>query len=375
MLFDALGYFELLNANEYTDEQTLKLNYHERAKFWHPDRNKSPNALETFQKLSKAYDVLKDRKLKTLYQLLSLIYKEADFPNIERLNPYKSAKGFETPYLRVFSIKKLEKGTVKKENLVGTYEDALGFLKKTTMKNFLNGFWSPKFYQTLKHNISEITSDSSENLKLLVHNAAAFYDENKLDLAYLSALQALEYAQPSQKQVIQNFMSLLPPVSKAPKTFDTKKLRAVQLKPFLGMLYFLVAVLLFIGFMFSAKLFINRENQKINYYQTVHFSTGEEMADDMVGAKIFNIPVDKTDDKMIYHITSSENIMHGPSDQFDILTKATKNQTVRLTGYTADKIWYRIMLDNGETGFIKGRYLKKGIGNPIPDKSQIVSQE
>ena len=375
MPFDALGYFSLLEATDSTDEQTLKINYREKAKFWHPDRNTSPNALETFQKLSKAYDVLKNPKQRVIYRLLSIIYTENNFPSIDRLNTYKSADGIETPYLRVFAIQKLEKGQIKVENLIGTYEDALNFLKKSTFKNFINGFFNPNFYKALQHNIHEISSNSAENLKVLIHNAAAFYDENKLDLAYLSALQAIEHANPAQREVIENFMHMLPPVQKAPLNFDTRKLRTVQLKPFFNMLYFVLACAAVAVFIFGAHSFIKQDSQKINYYQTVHFEGGEEMADDMVGAKIFNIPVDKTDGKMLFHITSVQSIMHGPSEKFDVLAKSSKGQTVRLTGYTTDKIWYRIMLDNGQTGFIKGRYLKKGIGDPIPEKSQIISQE
>ena len=169
MPFDSLKYFALLHADENTNEQMLKLSYREQAKFWHPDHNKAPNALENFQKLSKAYNVLKDDKLKTIYTLLSLIYTERDFPNMERLNTYKSAEGFETPYLRVFAIQKIEKVKVKTENLVGTYDDALVFLRKNTVKNFLSGLFNPKFYKALKHNVGELTSNSSENLKVLVH--------------------------------------------------------------------------------------------------------------------------------------------------------------------------------------------------------------
>ena len=182
MSFDALGYFALLEADENTDKQTLKIKYREKAKFWHPDHNKSANALEMFQKLSKAYDVLQDDKKKTIYRLLSLIYNENNFPAFERLNTYKSADGIETPYLRVFSIQKIEKGQIKTQNLIGTYDDALNFLKKTTLKNFFSGFFSSQFYKTFQHNLHEVSANSVENLKVLVHNAAAFYDEGKLVL-------------------------------------------------------------------------------------------------------------------------------------------------------------------------------------------------
>ncbi len=375
MIYDALKYFSLLDSSDQTDEQTLKIKYHEKAKYWHPDKNKDPKALEIFQKLSKAYEVLKDKKLRTIYTLLSLIYNETNFPSIDRLNTYKSANGFETPYLRVFAIQKLKKGKIQTENLIGTYDDALDFLQKNTFKNFINGFWSPSFYRSLKHNIAQITANNSENLKLLVHNAAAFYDENKLSFAYLSAVQALEYASEEQKQVLENFLKELPPVERKPLAFSTKKLRAVQLKPFFEMLWILLlAGLVFIGFL-TTQHFTNSKSEDIQYYQKVQLSDGNEILDDLVTSKIFNIPVDKADSKMLFHLTSNQNIMHGPSEKFDVLTKALKGQTVRLTGYTPDKLWFRIMLDNGEMGFIKRQHLKQGIGNEIPPKSQIISHQ
>ena len=89
---------------------------------------------------------------------------------------------------------------------------------------------------------------------------------------------------------------------------------------------------------------------------------------------VFNIPVDY-DDKMIFHITSSVNIMHGPADDFDVLVKSVKNQTVRITGYTPDKEWYRVMIDDGNMGFVRKKYLKKGVGNQIPEKSKIIKRD
>lgn len=375
MNFDSLKYFELLDADEQTDEASLKAKYHEKAKFWHPDHNTSPNALETFQQLSKAYDILKNPKQKHIYRLLSIIYTQNDFPSMERLNTYKSAKGIETPYLRVFSMQKVQKGKIITENLIGTYDDALTFLRNNTVKNFLQVIFIPKFYKTLKNNINALTNNSAENLKVLVHNAAAFYDEDKLSEAYLSALQALEYASPAQKTVIQNFMALLPSVPYAPQKFESKKLRQIQLKPIITFLIWLAVILGISAVFFAGRFFITGKNEKINYYQTVQFSSGDVMADDMVANKIFNIPVDKSSVKTLYHLTSSQNVMYGPSNQFDVLRQVPKQQTVRITGYTPDKIWMRIMLDDGQTGFVQSKYLKKGIGNAIPEKSQLINHE
>lgn len=376
MIFDALKYFALLGADEYTDEQNLKIKYREQAKFWHPDHNKSPHALENFQKLSKAYNVLKDEKLKTIYILLSMIYTDRDFPSIERLNTYKSAAGIETPYLRVFAIQKVEKGKIKIENLVGTYDDALIFLRKNAVGNFLSGFFNPKYYKTLKHNIGELNSNSKENLKVLVHNAAAFFDENKLKEAYLSALQALEYATPEQKFMLENFMKKLPKVPYAPQNFESKKLRKAQLKPFWDLLKICLGAVVCIGIFWGLRFWAGRStDEKINYYQTVEFEGGGVMADDMVANKIVNVPVDKTSMKTLYHLTKKQKVMYGPSEKFDVLREAPEGQTVRLTGYTADKLWLRVMLDDGQTGFVKSKYVKKGVGNAISEESQIIEHE
>jgi hypothetical protein len=221
-----------------------------------------------------------------------------------------------------------------------------------------------------------LTSDNKENLKVLLHNAAAFYDENKLKEAYLSALQALEYASAEQKTVIYNFMKKLPEVPYMPQTFEAKKLRAVQLKPFWNLvkicLVFGVCICAFWGMRFFGG---NAAEEKINYYQTVELGGGATMADDMIANKIVNVPVDKMSLKTIYHLTRTQDVMYGPSEQFDILAKAQKGQTVRLTGYTVDKLWFRVMLDDGQTGFVQSKYVQKGEGNPIPSNSQIVFQE
>ena len=41
------------------------------------------------------------------------------------------------------------------------------------------------------------------------------------------------------------------------------------------------------------------------------------------------------------------------------------------TGYTPDKKWYKVMIDNGENGYVRDNMLKKGRGNPLPPKTKI----
>ena len=113
MEFDPLGYYKILEVEYNTDEKSLKFNYRNKVKLWHPDHNKAENALEVFQKISLAYDVLSNPKSKTIYDLLALVYTAQDFPDMKTLKLYKAVDGNETPFLRVFSLQKISGSFLK----------------------------------------------------------------------------------------------------------------------------------------------------------------------------------------------------------------------------------------------------------------------
>lgn len=371
-MFDALSYFSCLETNEKTDENTLKAKYREKAKFWHPDQNKSADALENFQQISKAYEVLKNPKLKTAYVLLSMVYGVDDFPSFERLKPYLDANQRENPFVRVFDVQKISGGKIEKEKLVGTYADSLEFLRQTTLSNFKKGILSLKFFKALRHNLKQISGSSKDQLRLLVHNAAAYFLNDNKTFASLSALQALKFCNLEQKTVLENFLKLLPPVRQKIDLWNEKNLKKVQLAPVYRLFLVLFFVVLSVLGGFVARGFLAPDEDKINYYQTVQLDSGEKMLDDIVTAKIFNVAVDKTDVNMLYHLKEAKDVMYGPSSRFDVIFKAKRGQTVRVTGYTPDGSWVRIMLDNGEMGFVRKEDLKKGVGREIPDGSKII---
>lgn len=369
---DPLRYYAALNAVYDTDEQTLKMNYREKAKIWHPDHNQEENALEQFQKISIAYDVLKDKHSRMVYDLLALAYDAANFPDMKALKIYKAVNGQETPFLRVFKLQKIKKGGLQEENLVGTFADALRFIQTTTRENWLRFWLSPRLLlKAFKSNLQQVGQNRADNFKLLVHNAAAYYNDDKNDKAWLSAVQALEYAAAAQKPLIKRFIELLPQVNAVVPSWNYQQLKNVQLKiPFI--ISGIVGLVLLIGVLpLFGRIMPKKEEAHIAYYQEVRFAGGGETVDDVVVAKVFNIPVDTADDNMLYHTTEKVDVMHGPSDEFDVLAAAVRRQTVRVTGYTPDNRWYRVMLDNGEMGFIKKQKLKKGIGLEIPAGSKI----
>ena len=380
MIFDPLGYYRCLNADYNTDEKILKINYREKAKFWHPDHNKAENALEEFQKISIAYEILKDVKTRTLYNLLALAYDAATFPDIKSLKLYKAANGDENPFLRVFNLQKIvwnKFPEIKEEKLIGTFKDAQKFISNVTRHNWLKGWWSltgaKLTVKALKNNFYNIGQNTADNFKMLIHNAAGYYDIGKTDKAKLSALQALEYATAEQKALLLPFIELLPPVNTAIPQWNYQELKKIQLKIPLavGTGAILAAVIAVAPLLLQLVPEKYTEDDKIAYYRQVKFNTGAKTVDDVVVSKIFNIPVDTSDTKQLFHLKSSADIMYGPSEEFDVLTTGKRGQTVRVTGYSPDEEWFRVMLDNGEMGFIKKQYLKKGIGAEIPTGSKI----
>lgn len=380
MIFDPLGYYRCLNADYNTDEKILKINYREKAKFWHPDHNKSENALEEFQKISIAYEILKDVKTRTIYNLLASAYDAATFPDMKSLKLYKAANGDENPFLRVFNLQKIvwnKHPEIKEEKLIGTFNDAQKFISDITRHNWLKGWWSPRAaklnIKALKNNFYNIGQNAADNFKMLIHNAAVYYDAGNTDKAKLSALQALEYATAEQKALLLPFIELLPPVNTAILPWNYQQLKKIQLKIPLTIAAgaALVAAIAIAPLLLQLVPEKYTEDDKIAYYRQVKFNTGAKTVDDVVVSKIFTIPVDTSDTKQLFHLKSSAEIMYGPSEEFDVLTTGKRGQTVRVTGYSPDEEWFRVMLDNGEMGFIKKQYLKKGIGAEIPTGSKI----
>lgn len=377
---DALGYYQILGVPFDADENLIKQNYRERAKMWHPDHNAGPEATEKFQKLSVAYDILKEADSRLFYDLLTQIYTAKDFPDMFALKAYSDRAGQENPYLRVFSLRrvvgKIVKTSDEEHDEICNAKEATGIVFQTSLKNWLLGWWGwPAFVrniQAIKANFSGINQNRQKNLTLLVHNALAYAQENKKDKALASAVQALNYANPYQQGLIRKLIYFLgenPDIS-LPK-FNFAMLKYIQL---------IVPGIILLGALVptTAKFVSESEllsyfsaNKEIIYNQEVRFNDGRETFDDMMVSKILNIPADTSSLNNLYHLKNAARIMYGPSDDFDVITELRGQTTVRLTGKTPDDVWARIMLDNGEMGFVRLNNLSKGISKEIPADSKI----
>jgi hypothetical protein len=376
--FDSLNYYKILNLSSTSSDEEIRQNYRELAKFWHPDHNTSPNALDMFQKISVAYDVLKNPQQRLKYTLLSIIYSEKDFPDMNALSILKNMHGQEDVNMRAFHLieitgKGIGHKSIDKVYYCSQYE-AESVVGQITKHNWLHGFWGiTAFCATISALIKNVNNIASkrENLVLHLHNALAYADENRPTEAATAATLALLYASKEEKIYIAKFLESLNTAPLTVKKWNIAKLRKIQF------IYPLMAIALFCALVVCFSLFSGRDRFKnaLSVKEMVVFNNGQKIVSDIAVARIFDIPVDVYDKEKLYHTTKQTNAMHGADSSFDIYKKVEKGTTVRITGYTVDKKWYQVMFDNGDKAFIESIYLEQGIGNTIPLWSKIYKEK
>lgn len=377
--YDALGYFELFNIDLNASDEDIRLSYKELVKKWHPDYNTSEEAIDVFKQLSSAYDVLKDPISRLKYKLLSMVYTKENFPDMKMLCVLKNMHGQEDVNMRAFRLieitgKGVSHSSIDKIYYCSPYE-ASSTIEKITKHNWTRGFLGiTGIFANLKAIVANIVNinNKKENLLLSIHNALAYELENKFDEALTLAILAKEYASKEDIVYINSYIETLKNQNPLPlKKWNFNKLKRIQL--FFPIILFL-CVFAICSYLNLKTLEQQRKNVT-NLNQVVIFNDGKTTYNDVSVAKIFDIPINIYDKKQLYHIKKDTVARHGADDNFDIYKEVESKTTVRVTGYTADGKWSRIMFDNGVMAFVKTEYLEQGIGNEIPLWSKIYKEE
>lgn len=376
---DALGYYEILQVSADADSDAIKKSYRDLAKIWHPDYNQDKDTTDIFQKLSVAYDTLSDKQSRLVYDILSGVYTKENYPDLETITPYKD--GDELVNLRALSVKTVKAWFAGYKVETGikavSYGTAVRSCAKAAVTDWLAGWWHVKAFikniKALVHNLQAPVS-KEESLKILLHNMVAYAKENQVVHSYKSGLLAVDLAPEEAKTPIREFLTGLNIKAAKPKAWDMIMLKAVQLV--------VPAVMLLGAALSTAGGYVNlseselwnlfAKKKEIDYYQKVDFGGRGQSVDDVVVGKIMSIPVDKSDESNLYHLIKESKVMYGPSADFDVIKTLPEKTTVRLTGKTPDDVWARIMIDNGETGFVYYQDIEQGIGREIPFGSSII---
>lgn len=376
--YDSLGYYQILDVSFSSSDDEIRQKYRELAKFWHPDHNTDSKAVDMFQKISIAYDVLKDPKLKLKYTLLSIIYNSQNFPDINALCTLKNMHGQDDLNLRAFHLVEITGKILGHTKIDKIYYcnplEAVNVVRQISKHNWLYGFWGISAFflniAALFHNFFALNNKKA-NLLLHLHNAFAFESDGKYPEALTSALLAKEFANNDELFFINLYVKQLgnyTPLSV--KKWNLGKLKRIQL--------FYPCILICLVFLLLGGLYLkdiedSRKNS-VNVKEVVVFRDGRKAFSDVAVARIFDIPVDVHDKSKLYHVTQNTQAMHGADRSFDVYGTVEQGTTVRLTGYSSDKEWYRVMFDNGEMAFIESSNLQQGIGKEIPLWSKIYKE-
>jgi len=368
---DTLGYYQILEIPPTADYEMIKNAYRQKAKIWHPDSNQSAEAVKVFQKLTEAHDVLSNQTLRQRYDILSLCCLANNFPRLDKLELISD--GFEDVNLRAFNQKVIRADLFhyNQQNTMQaiTQDRALQLCFHNSLINWCCGWWHPKAFGLNLHNIIHnfiFPVDNNQSCRLLLINMLVHADAKRFDKAAACGLAACDFLPVAAQKIVRDFVAGFGVALKRSKAWNIAYLRLVQLiAPLVGIGILFLLILVFYEFR-------GQDSSTINYYQNVDLGHGNKTIDDVVVGKVISIPVDKSDVSKLYHLNRDVAVMYGPSEQFDVLLNAPRGTTVRLTGITPDNIWGRIMIDNGEMGFVPLQVLTKGIGNEIPFGSSII---
>jgi hypothetical protein len=330
-----------------------------------------------FQTTSIAYGVMQNPRTRLIYDLLSCVYESRDFPPMGSLKIYKNQSNKDDKALRVLKQRLCTNKGVRESKDVCNIREAGNMVLSTAISNWLKGWWQKDgFNRTLsaiRFNMENIYADDADNLKLLIHNAVAYEQENNKEMAWIYAKQAelMEVADEHTAEYLRRFIEMLDfhPEKKVvlPYWNAAELKRKQQLFPLTALL---IAVLIGVAVLARNGVFSGGGAQDNSYYEVRKI--GDNLVpSDMIEARIMKNDSTPQDKDAIAHLAADSVIYYGPDTRYSPLRKGVKGQTVRITGYTVDKKWYQIILDDGIIGYIRNKDLREGFGNPVPEGSSV----
>lgn len=199
---DPKGYYSVLGIAPGADLAAIKTAYRSRVKAVHPDRNRSPQATEEFQRLVEAYRVLRDVVHRAEYDATGvhpLIEDGDDYPSTPFACSCCGAITAQPRYV-IFHQVKSYLLWARRRRLEGIFcrDCADRTATRASTVTWLMGWWSPPGLVlaplALVRNLSGGTKPADQNARLLIRQARAFLALDEFDLARALADQAASFA-------------------------------------------------------------------------------------------------------------------------------------------------------------------------------------
>jgi hypothetical protein len=224
--YDPKGYYALLRVLPAASAEEIKAAYRRAAMDLHPDRSKSPDATQLFQRLAEAYRVLSEPDERAIYDRepvqASPRYEpeETEPPEAQRDEPAESGDGphledlivcsaceyteMRPRYSVFYKVKSFLLWT-KRERVEGIFceECAEKEVLKATAITWLFGLWSLRgFFYSLHAivvNLAGGERPADINAQLVTEQALAFWQRGDTEIAILIALDAKAIARTLSK--------------------------------------------------------------------------------------------------------------------------------------------------------------------------------
>lgn len=202
---DPKGYYAVLGLAPGAEASAIKAAYRERVKEVHPDRNSSAGAAEEFQRLSEAYQVLRDMVRRAEYDSAcpsrppGLADDDSSAPAVP-LACGTCGKVTAQPRYVIFHRVKSYLLWAKRGRVEGIFcrDCADRAAVRASTATWAWGWWSPPGLVltplALLRNLLGGTKPARDNARLLLRQARAFLERGELDIARSLADQAVRYA-------------------------------------------------------------------------------------------------------------------------------------------------------------------------------------
>ncbi len=219
MFQDPKGYYAVLGLAPGADLAAIKAAYRSRVKAVHPDRNRSSQAAEEFQRLAEAYRVLRDVVHRAEYEATGvhpLTQDGDDYPATPFTCSHCGAITAQPRYV-VFHQVKSYLLWAKRHRVEGIFcRDCADIMAvRASTNTWLHGWWSPPGLVlaplALVRNLFGGSKPRDQNARLLIRQARAFLALDEFDLARALADQAAGFARLSvHKRQVEELRAAIP---------------------------------------------------------------------------------------------------------------------------------------------------------------------